>query len=94
LREQLPKYLGADVELKTTKCVLSELERLGSQLYGALVICRQFPLAQCPHVHARAAAECLLRLAKKGRSVGHPKYIIATQVNPLALRSDLILIRI
>lgn len=25
LREQLPKYLGGDVEIATTKCVLAEL---------------------------------------------------------------------
>jgi len=87
LREQLPKYLDGIVELVTTRCILEELEKLGSQLYGALVICRQFHLVQCPHTQARSAAECILRLARKGQSkergengeMKHPKYMVASQ---------------
>ncbi|ETN72250.1 hypothetical protein NECAME_13920 [Necator americanus] len=65
LREQLPKYLGGDVDIVTTKCVLAELERLGSPVYGALVICRQFVVDMCPHTPHRSPAECLAHLARR-----------------------------
>ncbi|RCN42678.1 hypothetical protein ANCCAN_11318, partial [Ancylostoma caninum] len=80
LREQLPKYLGGDVEIVTTKCVLAELERLGSPVYGALVICRQFTVDMCPHMPHRSPIECLAHLARRAAK-GNTKYIVATNVS-------------
>ncbi|CAJ0603549.1 unnamed protein product [Cylicocyclus nassatus] len=77
LREQLPKYLNGDVEVVTTKCVLAELENLGSPVYGALLICRQFTVDMCPHTPHRSPTECLAHLARRA-TTGHTKYIIAT----------------
>jgi len=81
LREQLPKYLGEEVELAVTKCILNELEQLGTQVYGALAICRNFITVKCPHKPMRTAAECIGHLARRSKKAdsNHPKYIIATQ---------------
>ncbi|XP_049802700.1 rRNA-processing protein UTP23 homolog isoform X3 [Schistocerca nitens] len=49
LKEQLPKYLGGDVKLLTTPCVILETERLGPNLYGAMIIVKQFPVHKCNH---------------------------------------------
>ncbi|KJH46187.1 hypothetical protein DICVIV_07748 [Dictyocaulus viviparus] len=83
LREQLPKYLMDDVEIVTTKCVIAELERLGSPVYGALVICRQFAVDFCPHTPCRLPAECLAHLARRA-SKKNIRYIIATNDNDLS----------
>uniref|UniRef100_A0A158P924 rRNA-processing protein UTP23 homolog n=1 Tax=Angiostrongylus cantonensis TaxID=6313 RepID=A0A158P924_ANGCA len=83
LREQMPKYLGGDVEIVTTKCVLAELEILGSPVYGALVICRQFVVDICPHTPCRTPAECLAHLARRAAKKG-TRYIIATNDDFLA----------
>ncbi|KHJ75424.1 hypothetical protein OESDEN_24960 [Oesophagostomum dentatum] len=83
LREQLPKYLGGDVEIVTTKCVLAELEGLGSAVYGALVICRQFTVDMCPHMPHRSPTECLAHLARRATK-GHTKYIVATNDDSLS----------
>ncbi|VDO55462.1 unnamed protein product [Haemonchus placei] len=83
LREQLPKYLGGDVEIVTTKCVLAELESLGSPVYGALVIARQFDVDVCPHTPSRPAAECLAHLARRATK-GKTRYVIATNDDSLS----------
>ncbi|WKY07748.1 hypothetical protein Q1695_007316 [Nippostrongylus brasiliensis] len=83
LREQLPKYLGGVVEIATTKCVLSELESIGSPVYGALVIARQFELDVCPHTPHRPAAECLAHLARRATK-GKTKYVVATNDDSLS----------
>lgn len=83
LREQLPKYLDGDVEIVSTKCVLAELERLGSPVYGALVICRQFAVDVCPHMPHRTPTECLAHLARRAAK-GNTKYIVATNDDSLS----------
>lgn len=65
LREQIPKYLDAEVEICVTRCVLEELEMLGSVLYGALHICKQFDVEPCPHQPVRKAADCLRHMARR-----------------------------
>ena len=57
------------------------LEKLGSAVYGALVICKQFDVAPCPHHPHRTAAECLAHLARRSKKGKAPKYFIATQVS-------------
>ena len=72
LAEQIPIYLGLSdpsaVKLCTTKCVLKELEKLGSYFYGALHILKQYPPIKCAHSSKKlkSAALCLQRLAESG----------------------------
>ncbi|PIC40217.1 hypothetical protein B9Z55_011638 [Caenorhabditis nigoni] len=82
LAEQIPKYLTEETHLMTTKCVLDELEKIGPLLYGALVIAKQFEIAECPHKTPIAAADCLSHLARRAAS-GKTKYLIATQHDEL-----------
>ncbi|KAK0407495.1 hypothetical protein QR680_019223 [Steinernema hermaphroditum] len=79
LREQIPKYLGCEVEIFTTSCIVQELESLGKKLFGALNICKQFKAVHCPHKPAKTAIECQLQLARRSKRPDRPKYIIATQ---------------
>ena len=48
IRDQLPKYLG-EVKLLTTKCCIMECEKLGSEIFGATVILKQFGIHKCGH---------------------------------------------
>uniref|UniRef100_A0A8R1E4Z0 rRNA-processing protein UTP23 homolog n=2 Tax=Caenorhabditis japonica TaxID=281687 RepID=A0A8R1E4Z0_CAEJA len=82
LAEQIPKYLTEATHLMTTKCVLKELENFGPLLYGALVIAKQFEVAECTHSTPRAASDCLAHLARRAAS-GKTKYLIATQDDEL-----------
>jgi rRNA-processing protein FCF1 len=53
IKEQIPKYLGDEVKIVTTRCCILELEVLlengASELFGALQILKQFPLHECGH---------------------------------------------
>ncbi|CAL2037607.1 unnamed protein product [Caenorhabditis brenneri] len=82
LAEQIPKYLTEETHLMTTNCVIKELEKFGSLLYGALVIAKQFEIAECPHSTPKAASDCLAHLARRAAS-GKTKYLIATQDDEL-----------
>ncbi|KAM3728109.1 rRNA-processing protein [Dirofilaria immitis] len=77
LREQLPKYLNAEVDIRVTNCVLKELEKLGSTLYGALHICKQFDVVNCPHQPIRTAVECIKHMARRMKH--GTTYFFATQ---------------
>ncbi|KAK6113434.1 Fcf1 family protein [Brugia pahangi] len=81
LREQMPKYLNAEVDIRVTSCVLKELENLGSALYGALHICRQFDVESCPHRPVRTAVECIKHMARRMKR--RATYFFATQDNEL-----------
>ncbi|KAM3728108.1 rRNA-processing protein [Dirofilaria immitis] len=81
LREQLPKYLNAEVDIRVTNCVLKELEKLGSTLYGALHICKQFDVVNCPHQPIRTAVECIKHMARRMKH--GTTYFFATQDNEL-----------
>uniref|UniRef100_A0A915EH12 rRNA-processing protein UTP23 homolog n=1 Tax=Ditylenchus dipsaci TaxID=166011 RepID=A0A915EH12_9BILA len=85
LREQMPKYLAEEVHMVVTNCVLQELEKLGSTVYGALAICRQFTVAKCPHKPARTASECIKHLARRSKTKDHAKYFIGSQDDNLLL---------
>lgn len=82
LAEQIPKYLTEETYLMTTNCVLHELEKFGPLLYGALVIAKQFEIAECTHKTPKAASDCLAHLARRAAS-GKQKYFIATQDDEL-----------
>lgn len=76
IREQLPKYLG-EVKLLTTKCCILESEKLGSPLFGATLILKQFAVHKCGHdQEAKPAMKCL----KSMLGTNNPgRYFIVTQ---------------
>ncbi|KAM8882910.1 rRNA-processing protein UTP23 homolog [Synchiropus picturatus] len=77
IKEQLPKYLMAEVKLCTTNCALKELEALGKDLYGAKIILQRFQVRQCPHFKSPvSASQCLLAMLE-GNNPHH--YFVATQ---------------
>lgn len=85
ISEQLPKYLDAEVQLCTTRCVLAECEALGSLLYGPLKILQQYTIVPCKHKRPVLPFNCLRKMAvatKKGKE----KYFIATQDENLTER--------
>ncbi|XP_071964584.1 rRNA-processing protein UTP23 homolog [Antedon mediterranea] len=77
LKEQIPKYIGEEVQLLTTNCAISEMENLGSKLYGAMSILKRFKVRKCAH-HGKpvGASECLLSMLVDGNQ---HHYFIATQ---------------
>ena len=65
----LPSSLAShppQYEILTTNCCVKELEKIGSPVYGALCILRQFALKPCGHVEPIPAIHCLLSILKKG----------------------------
>ena len=42
IKDQMPKYIGQEVKLLTTKCAIIETEKLGPELFGATKILKQF----------------------------------------------------
>ncbi|XP_064400232.1 rRNA-processing protein UTP23 homolog [Halichondria panicea] len=76
IKEQLPKYLGGEVQLVTTRCVISELSSLGNKLSGAMHIARRFKLRKCTHSGTLPAADCILALI--GSDNPH-HYLVASQ---------------
>nr|XP_024215895.1 rRNA-processing protein UTP23 homolog isoform X2 [Halyomorpha halys] len=76
ITEQLLKYLGGDVKLLTTPCAILEMEKLGSPLYGATLILKQFPVHQCGHKSPIFAAACIKNMIGKNNEF---RYILASQ---------------
>lgn len=80
IKEQVPKYLGAQTKIVTTQCIILEVEKLSkisSNLYGTWMVVKQFPVHKCGHegdpVPASLCAKSLLGKNNPG------KYIIASQ---------------
>ena len=76
IKEQLPKYLDAEIQLLTTECVLNELESLGGALYGALVIAKRFKTRKCGHREHVPATECVSHLVGEANE---KRYFVASQ---------------
>ncbi|XP_046840114.1 rRNA-processing protein UTP23 homolog isoform X3 [Xenia sp. Carnegie-2017] len=77
IKEQLPKYLDANVQLLTTDCVVNELQNLGGSLYGAFVIAKRFKSRNCGHQDQHVSAtECVTHLVGENNE---KRYFIATQ---------------
>ena len=76
IKEQLPKYLDAEIQLLTTECVLNELECLGGALYGALVIAKRFKTRKCGHREHIPATDCVSHLVGEANE---KRYFVATQ---------------
>lgn len=75
IMEQLPKYLDAEVNYFTTKCVLAECEALGTLLYGPLKVLRQFHVQPCRHDSPKPPTKCIRSVLKKNKH----KFFVATQ---------------
>ncbi|XP_045130019.1 rRNA-processing protein UTP23 homolog [Portunus trituberculatus] len=80
IKEQIPKYLGAQTKIVTTQCIILEVEKLSkisSKLYGTWIVVKQFPVHKCGHegdpVPASFCAKSLLGKNNPG------KYIMASQ---------------
>lgn len=82
IKDQLPKYLG-EVKLLTTSCCISELEKLGPQLYGATRVAKTFPIFKCGHKVPRPANECVSSVV--GEKNSH-HFIIASRDHDLRTR--------
>ncbi|XP_041483793.1 rRNA-processing protein UTP23 homolog [Lytechinus variegatus] len=77
IKEQLPKYLGGEVQLTTTNCILKEAEALGKAVYGAYVILKRFQVRRCGHKDkAVSAFKCVMSMIADSNK-NH--YFIATQ---------------
>lgn len=84
LREQLPRYLMAETQLCTTRCVLKELETLGKDLYGAKLIAQKCQVRNCAHFkNAVSGSECLLSMVEDGNP---HHYFLATQDQNLSMK--------
>lgn len=84
IRDQMPKYLGDEVKLCTTVCAVTETESLGPQLYGAMLVIKQFPVRRCGHEKQPiTAANCFHSMVRK-RNEDH--YMVATQDHDLSDR--------
>uniref|UniRef100_V9L1Y3 rRNA-processing protein UTP23 homolog n=1 Tax=Callorhinchus milii TaxID=7868 RepID=V9L1Y3_CALMI len=84
IKEQMPKYLMAEVQLCTTGCVLKELESLGEEVYGAKLIAQRFQVRSCPHFkNPVAASVCLLSMVQNNNP---HHYFVATQDHQLTMK--------
>lgn len=84
IKEQIPKYLRAQLRLVTTQCIIMEVEKLikiNSKLYGAWLVVKQFPVHKCGHAkNPMPASSCIKSLLKKKNPA---KYIVASQDDDL-----------
>lgn len=77
IQDQLKKYLGEEIKLLTTQCVVLETEKLGKTVFGAMLIIKKFPVHKCRHKDKPVSgSECLLSMVG---SSNLNRYIIATQ---------------
>eukprot|EP00897_Mesotaenium_endlicherianum_P009907 jgi/Mesen1/8945/ME000553S08414 len=76
MQDALVKLLAGNVRLLTTRCVTTELRRLGDAFSGATRIARSLELAQCEHETPGAAATCLRTVVGPGN---HEHFFIASQ---------------
>ena len=81
IKEQMPKYIGQEVKLLTTKCAIVEAELLGPAVFGATVILKQFAIHKCGHEeNPKPAMKCFKSMVKEGNS---QRYFIITQDSDL-----------
>jgi len=79
INKQLRSYIGPELRLFTTVCVVNEVEMLGPALYGAMLVVKQFPVRKCSHEKSPiAAVKCLQSLISS--TEGNADHlIVATQ---------------
>ncbi|CAK8691300.1 rRNA-processing protein UTP23 homolog [Clavelina lepadiformis] len=77
IKEQLSKYLQCKLQCCTTRCVLAELDLLGSEMYGAKIVAQRFQLRSCAHKDKPVpASQCLQSLIGEKND---GRYLMATQ---------------
>ena len=77
IKEQMPKYIGQEVKILTTKCAIAETEKLGPELFGATKVLKQFAIHKCGHEEdPQPALKCLRSMVKEENS---QRYFIVTQ---------------
>ncbi|KAL4720854.1 hypothetical protein ACJJTC_016723 [Scirpophaga incertulas] len=76
VREQLPKYLNAQVKLLTTRCIIIETEKVAKKAHGALTILKQFGIHECGHKEPIDGSSCILSMIGKSNE---KHYILASQ---------------
>ncbi|RNA09905.1 rRNA-processing UTP23 -like protein [Brachionus plicatilis] len=84
LAEQLPKFFDVKdnkCKLWTTKCAIHETEILGKPTRGAMLILKQYQVAECKHKRNFISSEkCFKNLISES---GDTKFIVATQSDSL-----------
>ncbi|CAF0960797.1 unnamed protein product [Brachionus calyciflorus] len=84
IAEQLPNFFDVKenkCKLWTTKCAIHETEILGKPTRGAMLILKQYQLAECQHKRQYVSSEkCFKDLINKSVD---KKYIVATQSESL-----------
>ncbi|KAJ1519141.1 hypothetical protein ONE63_011261 [Megalurothrips usitatus] len=73
---QLKIYIGEDISLLTTPCIVLETEKLGKSLFGAMLILKKFPVHPCGHKKPLTGSRCLQSVIGSSNS---DRYIFATQ---------------
>ncbi|XP_071496425.1 rRNA-processing protein UTP23 homolog [Diadema antillarum] len=77
IKEQMPKYLGGEVQLTTTNCILSEVEALGKAVYGGYLILKRYQVRRCGHKEKPVSAfRCIMSMIAD-QNKNH--YFVATQ---------------
>ena len=77
IKDQMPKYIGQEVKLLTTKCAIAETEKLGPELFGATKVLKQFHVHKCGHEEEpQPALKCLRSMVGEGNS---QRYFVVTQ---------------
>ncbi|XP_026323282.1 rRNA-processing protein UTP23 homolog [Hyposmocoma kahamanoa] len=76
IRDQLPKYLNAQVKLLTTRCIIIETEKISKKTQGALTILKQFGIHECGHKEPVTGSHCILSMIGKKND---KHYILASQ---------------
>lgn len=84
----MPRYLQGELKLLTTQCVVIETENLGSQVFGALMVLKQYGIHKCGHESKPIpASQCILSMIGKN----NPKhYAVATQDRDLQAKLRMI----
>lgn len=91
LAEQLPKFFDVKenkCNILTTKCAIHETEILGKPTHGAMLILKQYQLAECRHKRTFVSSEkCFKNLLVDSvcNKNSDTKYIVATQVSHVIL---------
>merc|ERR1712153_76525 len=67
-------------KLLTTSCCITELERLGPPVYGAMMVAKSFPIFKCGHKTPQPANKCIMSLIGEKNS---QHFIVASQDNEL-----------
>ena len=75
-KEEIGKLLGDPARMFTTRCVMHELRKLGSEYSATRQVCKRYALHHCGHEDPVSATECLHSQVTEGN---HNHFFVATQ---------------